>query len=71
MASPILIIVRLLHIISSALTVTFILLQAIYGEEVVDQEFFRDKKYKSLQNYSGLLMIFTGFVMLVIMRKKL
>jgi cytochrome c biogenesis protein CcdA len=43
----------------------------IFGTDIVDHDFYRSKEYKLLGHYSGLLMIFSGIVCMVLIRRQL
>jgi hypothetical protein len=64
-----LIAVRLLHIVSSMLSASHIVsLAVISPEEIGDIIMFRDKKYRSMVHWAGLLMIFSGAILVLLMK---
>lgn len=63
--------IRFIHIVTAMLSASFIIVQLCLGEDILEYDFHKEKHYRMLQNYSGLLMIFTGFILVVLMRKTL
>jgi hypothetical protein len=62
----------LLHLISSMLACSNIFIMAmIPAEDIGDISYLRTKLYKNLVYFSGLIMIFSGIPLLMIMRSKL
>ena len=64
--------VRLLHIITSMITATNVVISVIIGpEEIGDVLVLRDKTYRNLIHWSGLLMIFSGAILVLIMKQNM
>ena len=61
--------VRLLHIVSSMLSASHIVTLAVISpDEIGDILMFRDKAYRSMVHWAGLLMIFSGAILVLLMK---
>ena len=78
MASLFLILLRLVHIFSSMLIASSIIIQAIFGissdiesasDDYTSTAFYRGKGYKSMTNIAGLVMIFSGLGLMAQMKE--
>ena len=64
-------VLRLVHILSTMMVGSSIALAVVMGPDIVDLEMYRDKRYKGLQHYSGVLMIFSGVLLIMMMKQTL
>lgn len=69
--SKIFILLRLVHLLSTMFTLTTIAVVIFFDVDIVEYDFYRSKLYKMLGHYSGLLMIFSGIVIMILMRRQL
>ena len=72
MAQPLLLrLIRLVHILSSAIIASTIVLAVALGTDIADQDFYKSKKFRSLYHYSGVAMIFSGVILIVLTKSHL
>jgi hypothetical protein len=64
--------VRLLHIVSSMLSASHIVTLALISpEDIGDVLMFRNKTYRSVVHWAGLLMIFSGAILVLLMKQSM
>ena len=57
---------RLVHLIASLLSLSTVIVSVYFGTEIIEQDFYRDKSYRAISHYAGILMIFSGVVLMSI-----